>query len=264
MFVQIKNFRLAYVQAGSGLPILFIHGYPLSSALWEPQLSGLVDAAHLLAVDLRGHGASQALPGPYQMDELADDCVAFMDAINVTRPFVACGLSMGGYVTMALFRKHASRLAGLVLAATRGGADSEEGKANRDKATALARQHGVSAVVDTILPKMLSPKTYTRSPELVEGVRKMMEGTSLEGVLGDLMGLRERPDSMTTLQQVFLPTLIMHGTDDQLIPLSEAEAMASAVRGSELEIIPDAGHLLNLEQPELFNGVMRNFLQRIR
>jgi pimeloyl-ACP methyl ester carboxylesterase len=111
-----------------------------------------------------------------------------------------------------------------------------------------------------MLPKMLSPKTYQSRPELVARVKAMMESTSLDGVLGDLAGLRDRPDSTPTLAMIDRPTLILHGTDDQLIPVSEAEAMHAGIKGSRLKILPDAGHLLNMEQPGTFNEAVREFV----
>jgi pimeloyl-ACP methyl ester carboxylesterase len=167
---------------------------------------------------------------------------------------------MGGYVAMAFYRQHGSRLAGLILAATRAGADTEQGKANRDKAAQLAHEEGPLAIAESMLPKMLSPKTYDRKPELVESVRKIMESTPVEAILGDLMGMKERPDSTVTLEEILLPALILHGADDQIIPVKEAEAMHRAVENSHLEILPNAGHLLNLEQPEMFNHAVKGFL----
>ena len=280
MHIDVNGLMLAYEEVGNGgrankfaapterrlgdeLPVLFIHGYPLNRRIWQPQLEGLSGAARALALDLRGHGESQSVPGPYWMDTLADDCAGFLDALGITRPVVVCGLSMGGYVAMAFYRQHGLRLAGLILTATRAGADSDEGKANRDKAAQLAREEGPLAIAESMLPKILSPKTYDRKPELVGSVRKIMESTPVEAILGDLIGMRERPDSMLTLEEVQLPTLILHGADDQIIPVKEAEAMHRAVSGSQIEIIPNAGHLLNMEQPEMFNHAVRKFVEGI-
>jgi 3-oxoadipate enol-lactonase len=260
MHLQIHNFSMSYADQGQGLPLLFIHGYPLSGRMWKPQVEGLSSAARILAPDLRGHGVSQAVPGPYWMDLLAGDLNAFLDALEISRPVVLCGLSMGGYVTFAFYRQFSPRLAAVILAATRAGEDSPEGKAGRDKAAELARKEGVGAIVASMLPKMLSPKTYQQKPELVQTAKSIMEETSLEGVVGDLMGMKARPDSTPTLRGIEVPTLILHGADDQLIPLKEAEAMRDAIPQASLEILPDAGHLLNLEQPELFNGAIRRFL----
>jgi pimeloyl-ACP methyl ester carboxylesterase len=164
---------------------------------------------------------------------------------------------------MAFTRRHAGRLAGLVLTATRAGADSPEARANRQKAADLAREEGPLAIAESMLPKMLSPKTSDRKPDLVEAVRKIMVSTPVEAIRGDLLGMMERPDSLPGLRQLRLPTLILHGADDQIIPVSEAEAMQAAIPGARLQVIPNAGHLLNLEQPEMFNHALRNFIQSI-
>lgn len=232
----------------------------MSRALWEPQVTGLADAARVLALDLRGHGGSDPGPGPYSMSDLADDCRGFLETLGITRPVVLGGLSMGGYVVFEFYRKYPQRIAGLILAATRAGADSPEAKANRDKAATTAREKGVGEIVETMLPKMLSPKSYQTHPELVARVRTMMAGTSVAGVVGDLAAMRDRTDSTGILAQIDKPTLILHGADDQLIPPAEAQVMGASIPNARLHILPDAGHLLNLEQPEGFNEAVRAFL----
>jgi pimeloyl-ACP methyl ester carboxylesterase len=255
---------MAYDDRGRGLPLLFIHGYPLNRTLWEPQIDDLSYTARVLTVDLRGHGESDPMPGPYPMDMLADDCISLLDALGITRPIVICGLSMGGYVTFAFYRRYAARVAGLILTATRAGADSSESKANRDKSAVLAQEKGADVIAEAMLPRLLSPKTLTTRPELVNRVRKIMRGISVDGIVGDLTGMRDRLDSTPLLTQINIPTLIIYGADDQIIPLSEVEFMHQAIINSELKIIPDAGHLPNLEQPELFNQVVKEFTKFIK
>jgi pimeloyl-ACP methyl ester carboxylesterase len=170
---------------------------------------------------------------------------------------------MGGYVAFEFYRKYPQRVAGLILAATRAGADSPEAKTNRDKSATTAREKGVGAIVETMLPKMLSQKSSQTRPELVTRVRKIMTGTSLAGVLGDLAAMRDRTDSTAMLAQVDKPTLILHGADDQLIPPAEAQAMGASIPNARLHIRPEAGHLLNLEQPEAFNEAVRGFLSSV-
>jgi len=263
MQIQVNDVVLTVEDRGAGRPLLFIHGYPLSRRLWEPQLEGLADVAYLIAPDLRGHGDSGSTSGPYSMDLLAEDCHALLDVMGVKEPVVLCGLSMGGYITFAFYRKYPERVAGLILAATRAGEDSPEGKANRDKAANLARQGGPGAIAESMLPKMLAPKTYNERPELVQSVWEMMHSTSLEGILGDLMGMKSRPDSTPTLKQIDKHTLILHGSDDQLISLRDAVSMRAATSGAQLRVILDAGHLVNLEQPEQFNLAIRGFLKEL-
>jgi pimeloyl-ACP methyl ester carboxylesterase len=262
MYAIVNHLSLVYDEKGSGIPVLWVHGYPLNKTLWKPQLEGLADIVHGLAIDLRGHGDSQASPGVYTMDLLADDLAAFLDVLNIRQPIVLAGLSMGGYVSMAFCRRHPDRLAGLILCATHPHADSPEGKQNRTNSAALAQARGVPAAVSGVQKKLMAPISYDLRPDLVEVVKSMTESTSLEGVVGDLLGMRERPDSLSTLAAFEKPTLILHGAEDQIIPMSEAEGMQSALPNAHLEIIPQAGHLLNLEQPQVFNAAVRNFLMQ--
>ena len=263
MRAQLPGLVLAYDSAGSGKTLLLLHGYPLSRRLWRPQLEHLADAARVIAPDLRGHGDSDAPEGPYSMDQLADDAIALLDSLGLTQPAVVAGLSMGGYVALALYRRYPSRVAGLILAATKAGADSPEAQANRDKSAALAREKGVEAIAEAMLPKMLAPATYAANPGLVAEARAMMAATALNGVVGDLMGMKGRPDSTALLPQISRPVLVIHGQDDQLIPAREAEATYAALPNGRLVLVPNAGHLLNLEQPESFNAEVRTFLQSL-
>jgi len=261
MQLTVNGFSMAYSDAGQGTPLLLVHGFPLNGRLWHPQLDGLSDVARVIAPDLRGHGDSQAVPGPYSMDLFADDLNVLLDALGIQEKIILCGLSMGGYVVFAFYRKYAHRLHGLILTATRAGADTSAGKAGRDKMMVLAREKGVAAISESMLPKLLAPQTYPARPDLVEQVRAITLGVSLEGVLGDLAALKERPDSTSTLAQIDVPTLILHGADDQIIPLSEAEAMRAGIHGSKLVVVPQAGHLLGLENANLFNQAVRHSLK---
>jgi len=260
MRAQLTDIVMAYDEAGSGPPLLLIHGYPLSRKLWAPQLAALGDAARVIAPDLRGFGESDAPKAPYTMDQLADDCVALLDSLEVTEPVVVGGLSMGGYIALAFWRRHAARVAGLILAATRAGADSEAGKAGRDAAAATAREKGSEAIIDGMLPKMLAPSAYADRPEVVAEARQVMAGAPVPGIVGALMAMRDRPDSTVLLAEIDRPVLVIHGADDVLIPPSEAEAMHRALSHGRLVLMPNAGHLLNLEQPARFNAEARTFL----
>ena len=263
MRMLLNDFSLAYEDHGQGRPIVFIHGFPLNKKMWEPQLQGLANEARLLAPDLRGHGETEAVHGTYSMDLLAGDCLAFLKKAGVEGPFVICGLSMGGYIAMAFYRRYPEQVAGLILAATRAGADSPEGQANRERAAETARKEGSSPIVASMLPKMMSPKTYERRPDLVEQVKQIMEKTSVEGIIGAQLGMKDRPDSSPVLREMQVPVLILHGADDQIIPPSEAQAMQAAILDSRLHILSESGHLLNMEQPALFNQTVRGFLASI-
>lgn len=262
MAVRINDFSMNYRDEGSGRTVLLIHGFPFNGKIWEPQLQGLSGAARIIAPDLRGFGGSEPVDGKYPMDLLAADCAKLLDELGVDEPIIVGGLSMGGYITFAFVRLFPERTAGVILAATRAGADSAEGKENRNKSIALARTGGAPAVAVTMLSKVFSPKTYERNPTLVARVRQIMEESSQQGIIGAQEGMRDRPDSTRLLREIRQPVIILHGADDQIIPVQEAEAMQHAIADSQLEVLPESGHLLNMEQPEMFNASVRGFISR--
>ena len=259
----INGFAMAYTDSGKGLPLLLIHGYPLNRHMWEPQVKELGDLLRAVAPDLRGHGESESVSGPYSMDLFVDDLAAFLDALGIQQKIVLCGLSMGGYIALAFQRKYAARLQALILTATRAAGDSPQAQAGRDQAAETAREKGVEAIVETLLPKLLAPETPQNDPELVRRVRSIISSTSLDGVLGDLAALKNRPDSRPFLKDIQVPTLILHGTEDQIIPSQEAKEMQAAIPDARLQLLPQAGHMLNLEQPALFNAAVRSFISSL-
>ncbi len=257
-----EAFLMSYEDSCDRVPVLWIHGYPLSNLLWDFQIDGLADVCRLLTPDLRGHGGSEATEPPYSVGTFADDCADLLDHLGVTGPVVVAGLSMGGYIAFEFYRRYPERVAGMILAATRAGADSDEGKINRDKAAGVAIAEGVEVVVDGMLPKLLAPDNLVEQEDMVEFVREMMLATAEDGMVGALTAMRDRPDSTPLLAKIDVPVLIVHGEEDQLIPVSEAQSMQDAIPGSELVIVPAAGHLPNLEQPEVFNDAVRGYLEQ--
>jgi len=260
MIIQIGNTQLNVEDHGSGSPLLLIHGFPLNLEMWRPQIEVLSRNNRIIAVDLRGHGQSPPTPGPYSMDLLADDCAAVLETLGVQGPAVICGLSMGGYISFAFYLRFPHLVSGLILAATRAGADTDQARAKREKAIAETELKGTQPVLDNMLPILMAPATYQEKPELVQSVDQILSKTSAKGVLSALQGMKARPDSTETLGQITVPTLIIHGLEDQIISLDESRIMHAGIQNSQLEIIPDAGHLPNLEQPNIFNRSVASFL----
>ena len=260
---QVRGFEMAYDDTGgNGIPLLLIHGFPLDRSLWAAQVRGLADAARVIVPDLRGFGESGMPSGAVTMDAYADDLAGLLDALSVKRAVVA-GLSMGGYITLAFLRKYPERVRGLILADTKAGPDSAEGKKGRDDNAAVARSEGSGAVGDRMMPKMLTPKTATERPFIADAARAMMARQSVETVVGALQAMRDRPDSTPTLEGITVPTLVITGAEDALIPPKEAETMQASIRGSKLVSIPDAAHLSNFEAPDAFNHAVREFLKSV-
>ena len=259
MRLRAGDIELAYDDVGEGLPVVLLHGFPHHRQLWTPQLRVLGGHCRCIAADLRGFGESTVAP-PYSMDQYADDVARLLDALAIDRA-VAGGVSMGGYITFALWRRHRDRVRALILIDTRAGADSEDGKAKRREMIATARERGSAAVAEAMIGAMIGKTTRERQPGIVEFMRAMMAGAPVGGVIGALEALISRPDSGPTLATIDVPTLIVVGEEDTLTPRQESEAIHAAIAGSRLEVLPAAGHVSNVERPAAFNQVASDFLR---
>lgn len=255
---------LAYTDTGASPTILLVHGFPLSRSTWSHQVESLRSHARVVAPDLRGHGTSPAFSGPYDVGVFAEDCAQLLDRLGITAPVILGGHSMGGYVALEFFRRHPERVAGLLLVSTRAGADSAPARASRDATAEEVRTRGTAVLVEKMLPKLFAPATAAAHPARVEAVRASMAAVSVEGAIGALAAMRDRPDSSATLGAIRVPVSIVHGTDDVLIPPSDAELMHAAIADSELALLEGAGHLPQLEQPEEFDAVVAGLLERVR
>ena len=262
MKVQLNGVEIAYTDQGKGTPILFVHGYPLSKAMWEPQVKGLSSSFRVITLDLRGHGESEAPLWLYTMDIFADDIRALLDHLSINE-VVLTGFSMGGYISFAFYRKYKNRVRALVLADTRPQADTPEGKQGRFKSAQTAYREGAGPIADAMLPKLVTTQSIQSRPDLVQNIRSIIIGTPTIGIAGDLMAMAERPDSVSLLPEINCPTLILVGEQDGLTPPADAKLMAEKIKRSQLEIVPGAGHLSNLEQPDHFNKTVRKFLESL-
>ena len=258
MLAQVNNISLAFNDLGTGLPLVFLHAFPLNRTMWADQEKALSTQFRVITIDLRGHGESDAPLWHYSLDQAADDVCGLMDHLSIRQPILV-GLSMGGYIALAFYRTYAERVKGLVLADTRAQADAEDGKRARFEMAQLAYTQGAGAIAEIMIPKLLSPATIQTRPELVQRVRTMIEGNQISGIAGDLMALAERPDSQPLLTQISCPVQIIVGELDLPTPPADARLMAERIPNARLAVIPGAGHLSNLEQPELFNEAIRSF-----
>lgn len=260
--VRIAGSNLAYEMRGTGPAVLFLHAFPLSLSMWDSQMATLAEKHTVVRFDARGFGASPPVDGLLTMERVADDAVALLDHLEISRA-VVCGCSMGGYAALALVRRHSDRLRGLVLADTRAEGDSPEARSARSLLADKVRRQGAEAAAEAFLPRLVGTTTHAERPRVVTFVRETMLATSAEGICNGLAGLAARADSRPTLKEIAVPTLMIVGEEDLLTPPSVAASLQHAVRGSRLEIIPRAGHLSNLENPQVFNAVLGRFLEEI-
>lgn len=249
---------LAVQVRGEGPPVLFVHGFPLDHAMWSHQLSAL-EGWRRIAPDLRGAGDSDVPPQDYSMGRYADDLRAACDALDVADA-VCCGFSMGGYVLFEFLRRYRSRVRALVLCDTRPEADTAEGKRARDENAALVEHDGVGALADRVVPKLFGATTRAGRPELVELVREMARRQPAAGVIGALRAMGDRPDATVLLGGVTVPTLVLHGAEDEVAPPAVARAMAARIPGARYVELRGAGHLAPLEQPEGVTRALQEFL----
>ena len=261
MKIRINNADIAYDDHGIGQPILFLHAFPLNRTMWQGQIAALLNEQRfrLISLDWRGFGESESNTPITTMDLLADDVAALMDALG-TPQAILCGLSMGGYVALAFQRKYPQRVGGLILADTKPDADGEEARANREKVAQLAETEGTGAIADLQIPNLLSDYTRQHSLETEALVRRMIESATANGIAAAARGMAQRADSNDLLPQIAVPTLVVVGESDKLTPPTLAQEYAVKIPDAEFAQIPRAGHLSNLEQPEAFLDVIRNFL----
>jgi pimeloyl-ACP methyl ester carboxylesterase len=255
---DINDNALAHADVGNGLPVVLLHAFPLNRTMWEPQIAALFGECRCIVPDLRGFGDSPK-SGPYSMDVMADDVIALLDALQIERAVVG-GLSMGGYVALNLVRRYRPRVRALLLADTRAPADTPEGRQKRDELIAVARSEGAAAVAEKQITGLIGKSTREKQPELVDRIRGVMAGESVDGIVGALEAMKGRADSTALLATIDIPTLVVVGEEDVVTPPKEARAMHEQIRGSRLEIIPGAGHLSNIERPAAFNAALSDFV----
>jgi len=254
-----------YVEQGSGMPVLLVHGFPLDHSMWQGQLDGLSSHCHLIAPDLPGFGKTTGRDvDAFSMADMADDLNEFLRQRNVEQPFAFCGLSMGGYIAWQFWRRHRHRLAALILCDTRAAADSFEAARGRRETADRVLKEGSAVVASSMIEKLFAPSTIAARPDLVERVREVMLGTSPQTIARSLWGMSQREDFTDSLSQIDLPVLLICGENDAITPITEMRSMAAAMPAARLVSVHNAGHLAPLEQPSPVNQAIHEFLREIR
>lgn len=266
-YAHLLDRTVRYHDAGEGRALILIHAFPLSADQWLPQVHRVPPGWRLIAPDVRGfRGIGQA----YQdvglesatMASHAADVLSLMGHLDIDRAVVG-GLSMGGYISLAVAKVASRRLDGLVLADTKAPADNEAGRTARDAMIALVTAKGPEAVADMMLPKLLGETSHRDQPDLADAVRTLILRNTPEAIASAVRAMKLREDATEWMPAVTCPTLVVCGAEDILTPPAESEAMAAAVPGAELVILPGAGHLSNLESPMAFTAALARFLGRI-
>ena len=272
MQLQISpDFQVSYDRAGerggAGRSLVMLHAFPLMHEMWRGQIAELAPDYQIIAPDARGFGETSAfaVPGADAAVEpslqiVAQDVNALLDKLGVADQIILCGLSLGGYVALEFARQFPDRLAGLVLCDTRADADDDQAKQSRDEMIQFAASHDGEAIAERMMPKLLGQTTREHNLAVAARVRELAT-TLTGGDAADMMrAMKNRRDSTDLLGQIRVPTLVVGGEEDAISPPEYLAQMASQISSARHETIRGAGHLSNLEAPESFNAVLREWL----
>jgi 3-oxoadipate enol-lactonase len=259
--VKSDDAEIVYYSLGEGPPVVLLHPFPANHEFWLPVAEVLGTRYRVILPDLRGHGDSGVGDSPATMDKHANDIARVLDHAEIGRaPLI--GVSIGGYALFEFWRKYRGRVSALVLFNTKAPADSAEARSGRLKTATDVIDRGTEPFFESMIPRLLGRTTCETRPDLVDGALRMMRKMSPEDVAQVQRGMAERTDSVDTLKTINVPALVVTGEEDVLTGPNEAELMHRHISGSQLRVIPKAGHYSAWEQPEEAVHLLRQFLER--
>jgi 3-oxoadipate enol-lactonase len=247
-----------YDYEGNGLPLIFIHAFPLNSKMWHQQINFFKDKFRVITYDVRGLGKSKSINNQFTMECFADDFLLIIEHLNLDKVF-ACGLSMGGYILLRSYLKSPDKFKGLILADTRAEKDDDTGLINRSNTIVNIKNGKRKEFISTFIPKLIGKSND--NIEIKNLLEDLIEDNTDEGICGAMLALATRTNSVDYLKSIKIPALILVGAEDELTPFSCSENMKNLIPNSILKVIPNSGHLSNLENPEIFNSNILDFLE---
>jgi pimeloyl-ACP methyl ester carboxylesterase len=257
--------ELAYAEYGgtrTGIPVVLLHAFPVTSAMYDAVATQLAEQHHVITPDFRGFGGSVLGDGEPSLDVMADDVAALLGRLDLDRVVLA-GLSMGGYVAMAMLRRHPQRIGAVVLMDTKAAADAPQARENRERMARAVLDEGPSAL-RPMLESLLGGTTRRDRPQVVEMVARWIEAVDPRGVAWAQRAMAARPSSFRTLADAGLPGFVVVGEEDTLTTHDDALAMAAAFAPqAPVHVIPRAGHLSAVENPDAVAGALRDVLRHV-
>lgn len=259
MQIRSDDIQLYYESSGSGFPVVLLHPFPVHHDFWRPIAGKLATRYRLLLPDLRAHGRSEVGKGVATMEKHAGDLLRLLDAEQISRT-VFVGVSIGGYILFEFWRRYRDRVAALILANTRAEQDTEQARANRFRSIEDSRQRGTAPFFDGQIQNLIGETTRRNRPDIVSTARAMMSMIGVHSLAAIQQGMASRPDSVPTLSDIDVSTLVIAGEEDTLIPMTSVQLMQEKIPRAKLAMIPHAGHYAALENPEDFTRALRQFL----
>mgnify|MGYP006143153661 FL=1 len=258
--IEVNSINLSYNDVGIGkIPVVFLHGFPFNKSMWDNQLATFKDTHRFISLDFRSFGQSSNDGSELSMDVLADDLIGFLNALKL-RQVIICGLSMGGFVALNAITRYPKRFAALILCDTNCVADTLEQRTKRDEVIKEIEQNGTSKFAATFLDAVFADDTYSSNKPVVTKINADILANSPEVITNGLKALATRSETCSKLAEIAVLTLIICGREDEVTPLEQSEFMNKHIKDSTLKVINNAGHLSNMEQPELFNAELLEFL----
>lgn len=258
--IQANGITILYDDLGEGpVPIIFLHGFPFDKSTFQSQMEFLQETNRVIAYDIRGFGGSGSDYEKASISLYADDLIHFMDALEIKKAMV-CGFSMGGYILLNAVNRYPERFASLVLCDTQCIADSSEAKERRIKLIREIESTGLDSFAADFTTSIFFQRTRIEKPHLIEEYKKKIRSNDVSSITEGLTALTQRYEMCSWLRKITVPTLILCGKEDRVTPPIQSEFMHNKIANSQLYMIPNAGHMANIEQPEEFNERLINFV----
>lgn len=242
-------------------PIIFVHGFPYDHSMWEDQIELLKDEYFCVAYDLRGLGESSVGDGQYTMEAFVDDLFSIIKELKLSK-LVLCGLSMGGYIALRAIEREQFMFAGLILCDTKSEADDDIAKLKRAAGINQINSGGLIKFIDAFVTNCFAPETPKEDEKMFLTTLFKAHKHDPIGVKGAIIAIMSRTDTTSFLSKIKLPTLVLCGSFDALTPPVVMRHLAEKIPGSEFAIIPRAGHMTPLENPDSVNDLILGFLKR--
>ncbi len=263
----INNILHRYIDIGinTATPIIFIHGFPFSHKMWTlpgGQTEALAGTNRVIAYDVRGHGESEVGTGHYSIEFFVDDLISLMNHLSIEKA-ILCGLSMGGYIALRAIERYPDRIIGLVLCDTKSESDPNEVRVKRAQSIKDIQENGLKVYAENYVKNVFAPESFQNKSDTVKLIQSIIERTSPASLFGTLMALASRTDTTLSLPFIKCPTVILVGEKDTVTPLSASQAMKEKIPNSRMAIIPNAAHMSNMENPEVFNKHLVEFVTSI-